>query len=533
MVQFRVSSGEAFRVKTIAVLALGMMGFAAFGQSSPMPRSGFTVWLDAAAPGPVSGRMLVFAKKGAGDQEVSAAEFAPEDVWVGALEVHDLQPGAAVRVDGEAGGGTAVYPDSFSRMPAGVYEVQAVLDTDHSYNYSGRGPQDWISAVVPVAPAGTTLTLNAHPETSAARAARRTKIQEAVKPGEIEMQRVESPALTRFWGSPTFVQGYVVLPPGYAEHAKEQYPAAYYTAGFGGGLSSGLAQGIEIRKRMLDGSMPPMIWVMLDESCAHGTHEFADSVNNGPWGQALTAEYIPMLEAKYRMDARPTGRFLNGHSSGGWATLQLQVNYPQVFGGTWSTSPDPSDFHDFTGPDLYRAGANFYARPDGQPYPIMRVDGKVVSYIKPFAQLEGVLGPYGGQFSSFEWVFSPRGQDGAPMPMFDRSTGAVDPKVVAYWGEHYDLANITERTWPQRGPMLRGRIHLFVGTADTFYLDGAAHLFESRLTKLGAEPHFTYLPGRSHFDLYAVGKDQEGLFDQIGREMYAVARPGMNGSAAQ
>ena len=504
------------------------MAGVAFGQGSPVPRAGFTVRLDVAAPAPVSGRLLVFAKKGANDREVSAAEFNPDEVWVGAVEVHDLKPGTSVRVDGEAGGATAMYPGPLGEMPAGTYEAQAVLDTDHSYNYSGRGPQDWISPVLAVSPSGTTLVLSAHPETDPRRAARLAKIEAMVRPGEIELVRMESPALTRFWGAPVPVQAYVVLPPGYAEQPREHFPTVYWTAGFGGGLTSSLADGIEIRRRMLAGSMPPMIWVMLDESCAHGTHEFADSVNNGPWGTALTAEYIPMLERRYRMDARPTGRFLNGHSSGGWATLQLQVNYPEIFGGTWSTSPDSSDFHNFTGPDLYRVGANVYTGPDGQLYPIMRQDGHVVSYLKQFAQLEAVLGPYGGQFASFDWVFSPRGQDGAPVPMFDRTTGAVDPKVVAYWAEHYDLANIVEREWPERSAMLRGRIHLTVGTADTFYLDGAAHLFEARLAKLGAEPHFTYLPGRTHFDLYGVGKDRDVLFDQIGREMYAVARPGVS-----
>ncbi len=98
-----------------------------------------------------------------------------------------------------------------------------------------------------------------------------------------------------------------------------------------------------------------MIWVFLDESSATGTHEFADSVNNGPWGQALTTELIPYLESHYRMDADVQGRFLNGHSSGGWATLWLQTRYPKIFGGTWSTSPDPSDFHDFTGAEPLRA----------------------------------------------------------------------------------------------------------------------------------------------------------------------------------
>ena len=284
--------------------------------------------------------------------------------------------------------------------------------------------------------------------------------------------------------------------------------------------------GASLYSRMAQGKMPPMIWVMLDESWTTGTHEFADSVNNGPWGKALTSEFIPYLEAKYRMDAKVSGRFLQGHSSGGWATLQLQVNYPKVFGGTWSTSPDPSDFHDFTGVDLYAPHANVYRRADGSSYPLVRDHEKVLGTFEQFAKMERVLGDYGGQLGSFEWVFSPRGGDGRPLKMFNRDTGDVDPKVVEYWRDHYDLAHIVATDWAQRGPDLRGKIHLFVGTADTFYLDGAAHKLDAVLRSLNAGAHITFIDNRTHFDLYKVGDDRSGLFDQIGAEMYAVARPG-------
>ena len=103
------------------------------------------------------------------------------------------------------------------------------------------------------------------------------------------------------------------------------------------------------------------------------------------------------------------------------------------------------------------------------------------------------------------------------MPMFDRDTGDVDPAVIAYWHDHYDLANIVQKTWAQRGPQLRGRIHVFVGTADTFYLDGAAHKMEAVLKALNADAHFTYIPDRTHFDLYttyATGGDPKG--DRLG-----------------
>ena len=223
-----------------------------------------------------------------------------------------------------------------------------------------------------------------------------------------------------------------------------------------------------------------MIWVTLDESSPTGTHEFADSVNNGPWGAALTTELIPWLEQHYRMDARPSGRFLTGHSSGGWATLWLQTRYPKIFGGTWSTSPDPSDFHDFTGADLYRANANVYVDAAGKPVPLVRMNGKDVANFEDFARLEAVLGPYGGQMASFDWVFSPKGADGRPMQMFDRRTGAVDPTVVAYWRDNYDIAYRLQRDWPAVRKDLDGKIHVIVGTADTFHLDGAAHKLQAR-----------------------------------------------------
>jgi Putative esterase len=407
-----------------------------------------------------------------------------------------------------------------------------VLDVDHTYNYSGRGPQDWISPVLALshwAPGeglAPTLQLTEHPTENPARTAAVAKAKAQVSPGIAQLEQLQSPLLTRFWGRPVSIRAWVILPPGYSEHRKEHYPTVYWTHGFGGTLESSLVSGMRLHDRMKDGKMPPMIWVMLDESCQQGTHEFADSVNNGPWGTALTTEFLLYLEGKYRMDAGPTGRLLNGHSSGGWATLQLQVSYSKVFGGTWSTSPDPSDFHDFTNADLYAPNANLYRAPDGSLIPIMRDHSKVVATLQQLAQIEQVLGLYGGQLASFEWVFSPKADSGVPQQMFDRVTGAVNPTVVAYWHDHYDLAHIVEANWPQLKTDLKGRIHLIVGTADTFYLDGAAHKFEAVLNRLGADPHFTYLPDRTHFDLYAGGTDRTALFDQISSEMYAVARPG-------
>jgi S-formylglutathione hydrolase FrmB len=487
----------------------------------------FRVTLGSAASQPESGRLLIFLEAGSGAQQIDINEFHPSATYVAAKEVSDWKPGTAIDVDMDG----TVFPALVSSLKAGNYQAQAVLDVHHTYNYDGREAGEPISPVLTLANwmpgqgAEPALVLDEVQPQAPPRKSSLTPAEQAAAAQSIELADLSSPVLRNFSGRETHVRAWVVLPPDYRAHPRQHYPTVYWTHGFGGTLAYSKSFGEAIYTRMAEGKMPPMIWVMLDESLPTGTHEFANSLNDGPWGTALTAEFIPYLESKYRMDARTSGRFLQGHSSGGWATLQLQINYPRIFGGTWSTSPDPSDFHDFTGVDLYAPHANVYHHPDGTLYPLVRDHAKVIATYQEFAQLEDVLGPYGGQMASFEWVFSPRGADGKPLEMFDRQTGDVNPAVVAYWHDHWDLANIVATTWAQRGPYLKGKIHLYVGTADTFYLDGSAHKFEAVLNRLGADPHFTYRPNRTHFDLYADNGDRMALIDTVAEQMYAVARP--------
>jgi S-formylglutathione hydrolase FrmB len=498
---------------------------------------------------PVSGRALIFLTAGTGAKAIDESPFHPTAVYIASKEVSLLNPGGSIEIDTD----DLAFPEPFSALKPGDYQAQAVLDVDHTYDYSGRAPGDLISDVVPMT--AFTPGQGAEPD---------LVLNAAVPPRpalfnlpsgfnrDAHQEDFVSPVLSAFFGHPVHIRAWVILPPEYDATPHARYPTVYWTHGFGGNLFYSESFGSRIYERMAQHKMPPMIWVMLDESCSTGTHEFADSVNNGPWGAALTTEFIPHLEAKYRMDARASGRFLEGHSSGGWATLQLQVNYPTIFGGTWSTSPDPSDFHDFTGVDLYAPHANIYHGSDGTPRPLVRDHANVIGTFPEFARTERVLGDFGGQLASFEWVFSPRGSDGRPLPMFNRETGDIDPAVIAYWHDHYDLAHIVTANWGKRGHDLRGKIHVFVGTADTFYLDGAAHKFDAVLRGLNADAHFTYIPDRTHFDLYTTKaaaadakgapetvkasadaakasadtkEDRLGLFDQITAEMYAVARP--------
>ncbi|MDO1528535.1 alpha/beta hydrolase-fold protein [Fulvimonas sp. R45] len=512
------------------------------GPAAPAHRY-FHVQLGGAETQPVSGRLLLFAQdaksaeaqaaedKDAGGKvdEVDTSPFFPTRTAVAAREVGRLVPGQVVDIDTDH----LAFPQGWSQLPPGDYYVQAVLDVNHDYNYGGRGAGDLVSPVVKVHLPTAEIPGLSLDRTLPARdpwqlGHRATPAMQAALPAARAHARdidFTSPALTAFWGRPVHMRGRVLLPPDYDAKAKATYPVVYYTQGFGGNNDRVIGSLVNVYAAMAKGEMPPMIWVFLDESSPTGTHEFADSVNNGPWGMALTTELIPQLEKTYRMDAKPSGRFLQGHSSGGWATLWLQTRYPEIFGGTWSTSPDPSDFHDFTGVDLYAPHANVYRRPDGTPYPLVRDKGKVLATFQQFAQLERVFGPYGGQLASFEWVFSPRGKDGRPEPMFDRDTGDVDPAVVDYWRDHYDIAYRLQHHWPELKPYLDGKIHLYVGTADTFYLDGAAHRLKAVLDGLHAKSDIRFIPDRTHFDLYRIGEDRNGLLKQISWAMYAVARP--------
>jgi hypothetical protein len=507
----------------VAALA-GSLASVANAEQASIPRHlFFHVTLAPQFQHAVSGRLLLFVAAGSGQKAVDMDMMAPAKTYIAAKEVSELAPGQTVDVDADA----IVFPAPLSDAAPGDYEAQAVLDVAHNYSYAGRAPGDLESDVVDLAgwnPQGQsppdlalTTTIPAPPDPL------RTSPEVL---SALELIDLPSPVLRGFWGREIRMQACVVLPPGYHSHPTERYPTVYFTHGFGGNLAAIRARFAPvIYQRMKSRKMPEMIWVLLDESSPTGTHEFADGVNNGPWGAALTTELIPYLESRYRMDARGSGRFLQGHSSGGWATLWLQTTYPKVFGGTWSTSPDPSDFHAFCTIDLYAPNANMFRGPDGAEEPVIRMHGAVVATWEQLARMESTLGEYGGQVASFEWVFSPRGPDGRPLPMFNRATGAVDPKVVAYWGEHYDIAHRIESNWPTLAPSLSGKIHVFVGTEDTFYLDGAEHRLQALLDRLHANAQFTFVPGKSHFDLYQQGDDKYALFDRIAAEMYAVARP--------
>lgn len=333
--------------------------------------------------------------------------------------------------------------------------------------------------------------------------------------------RVQSALLTAFWGRPMHMDAGVLLPPGFEK--SEHLPVCYSIHGFGGSHLSVLRGGTRLLREFAKpkSDYPRMIYVYLNARCPLGHHVFADSPNNGPVGTALVEELIPALEAEYGAFGEPAGRFLTGHSSGGWASLWVQLRHPNFFNGTWSTAPDSVDFRDFTGINVYD-WKNAYVDPDGKAIGLVRRNGKFVVSIKEFTERELSRGAYGGQIASFDAVFSPKGEDGRPMPMFDRKTGQIDAFVAKTWAK-YDITRFVQRNWSRLQVPLAGKVHVYMGTADTFRLEGALYLFAADMKKLDTDFDILFVEGCNHGTLMRPHAKHwpDGMLARIHREMLA------------
>lgn len=468
----------------------------------------FKVRTDASvANTPLSGRLLIFMTNNPKPLETIAPDFTnPEAVYLTGIEIGNLTAEKTIEIDPDL----LAFPRKFSEAPAGEYQIMALLDRDHSYTYDGMGAGDVYSPVVKATMPGGSIDLTLSKEVPGSI----TQI-----PDNVKVVEFESPMLSAFWGRPVNMRASVILPPGYDKEKSQKFPTVYGIHGYGGNHINALRRVPGMMKAMAEGKQPEMIYVFLNAQCSLGHHVFADSANNGPWGTALVKEFIPYLEKQFRMDARPGGRFLTGHSSGGWSTLWVMITHPDFFGGTWSTSPDPVDFRNFTGPDLTNPAQNAFTTLSGKEFNLVRFKGREIMTFRQYAQQERVLGYFGGQFASFDAVFSPKGADGQPMPLFDRDTGRIDPFVAKAW-EKYDISLILRKNWLTLGPKLKGKLHIIVGTIDNFHLDESLRLLDAELKKLGSDAKIEYVEGRDHFDLY-----NGGLSDRIANEMYAVARP--------
>jgi len=494
------------------VLGAGLVPSAAAPERGPLR---FRITLSKeTAPDGASGRLFVLMTSSAAPQPVLRTGFVPGATWIAAMEVAHLAPGRTLEFNPDL----KAFPQPFSTAKPGTYQCMALLDPDHSYARNNQDAGDFCGPVVAAAglrPDDTAPVALSLDRVTASRPA-------PIDTDGVKLAELESRLLSDFWGRAIRVQAGVVLPPGYEKDPQRRYPAVYHIHGFGGDHTSAWRSGPRHSAQITAGEAAPMVHVYLNGSFPTGHHEFADSANNGPWGAALTREFIPYLEGRFRLVPRPTARFLTGHSSGGWSSLWLQVTYPEFFGGTWSTAPDPVDLRSFTGVNVTPASEdNVYRTADGKPRNLVRSGGREIASLEEFAKQEDVQGEYGGQMASFDAVWSPKGPGGRPMPLFNRETGEQDPEVQKAW-QKYDIRAVLEKNWAALGPKLAGKVTVICGDEDTFHLDEAVKLLKGFFEKVKAEAVCELVPGRDHGTLFRPHDTYpKGLAARIDQEMWA------------
>lgn len=434
-------------------------------------------YTDATSGASFSGKVFLYLSK---DSK------SPKDEMVGvykfpcfSITVKNVRPNEKVVFDDAA----TFYPVMLSDIERGEYHAQVVWDRDDGGRSIGNSPGNMYSQPVVVKLTKNTRQLHniVCQEVSKERPFVETQYSKELKS--------PSALLTAFYKRPTSVNAAVLLPKEYFEQPARKFPVLYWISGYGGDYHA--YSGKNDPGAPIDTT--PCIRVFLDGNCPGGHSVYANSDNNGPWGDALIQELIPVVDKTYRTNA---ARLLTGHSSGGWTVLWLQTHYPKVFTACWSSSPDPVDFRSFQQIDLYSDKNMFYAKDSS-----LRVAGTIAGrfpwiFMKDMYAMEHVIWR-GEQMHSFNFVFSTRNSDGAPRSLINDATGEIDPATVEHW-KNYDISLYLRTNWQQLKTDLQGKIRVSVGNQDNFLLNYPVHLLDDEMKKLDAGFVFGYYPG-DHF----------------------------------
>lgn len=426
---------------------------------------------------PFSGKVFLYLNKE--NREPKSGYVGIESFPCFAIEVKNVQPGQSVVFDDKA----VSYPTVLSDLERNEYYVQAVWDRDLGGRAVSESPGNIFSKSIKIKltkdlkKVYTIQCTEIVPERSFVD----TKFTKELK--------VQSALLSAFHHKPYSLAAAVALPKSYYDQPQRKYPVVFNVFGYGGDYH--FRSGDTTTRGMVD-SIEAII-VYLDGNCPLGHSVYANSDNNGPWGDALVKEFIPELEKQYRSDG---ARFLRGHSSGGWTVLWLQTHYPTTFTACWSSSPDPVDFRDFQKINLYE-GENLYYSKDSSLRSVATVAGRFPWVpMKQDYQMEYVVSR-GEQMHSFDAVFSGKGPDGNPETICNPQTGEVNKRVFEHW-KNYDISLYLRTNWDKLQKDLYGKIRVSVGEQDNFYLNSAVHLLDTEMKKLNTGFVFEYYPG-DHF----------------------------------
>ncbi len=474
---------------------------------------------------PLNGRMLLLISSDSTNEPRFQISEGPETQMVFGVDVDGLKPNAPASIDANAFG----FPvRSIAKIPAGWYWVQGVLHKYETFKRSdgytvklpmdrgegqhwNRAPGNFYSTPKKIwidPTKNETISIVLDKEIPPITPPKDTKYVKHIK--------IQSEKLTKFWGRPMFLGANVLLPEGFDTHPQARYPLmvnhGHYPHTFGGFSETmpdtARMKGEYSKRFKLDGynkieaayasefykewtgpNFPRVVIIEIQHANPYYDDSYAvNSANLGPYGDTIMYELIPFVEKQFRCIGQGWSRFMYGGSTGGWEALAVQIFYPDEFNGCFAACPDPVDFRAYGVVNVYNHENAYYYDSKWKKTP----RGATRNYLgEMYATLEeanhyelalGTKSRSGEQWDIWQAVFSPVGSDGYPKPIWDKLTGKIDYEVAKYWRENYDLSYVLRRDWDKGlGKKLEGKIHIYCGEADNFYLNDAVYLIEDFL----------------------------------------------------
>jgi hypothetical protein len=499
--------------------ALAVMSGAASAGRSPEFAISFS---KQRSPQPLDGRLLLLLSTDPSEEPRMQISLSPNTQMVFGTDVDGLKPDQAVIVGQQATG----YPvRSLREVKPGDYYVQAVLHRYEAFHradgYTVKLPMDrgegqhWNLAPGNLYSRPQKVTVSADSaRISIVLDQEIPPIQPPADTKYIRHIKIKSELLSKFWGRPTYLGANILVPEGFDEHPQSRYPLIifhdHFEPDFDGfrpeppdpDLKPDYSERFHVSgynrvvqeeahrfyQQWTGPGFPRVLIVKIEHANPYYDDSYAvNSANLGPYGDAIEAELIPEIEKQFRGLGQGWARFTYGGSTGGWEALAVQTFYPDHYNGAFVACPDPVDFRAYTVIDLYNDSNAFYRQGAHRKMmqPAMRdYLGHTLITAEEANQYELALGSHGRsgeQFDIWQAVYSPVGNDGYPQPIFDKETGEIDHAVAAHWKQNYDLRYILERDWAILGPKLQGKLHVYCGSADSYFLNNAVYLLEDFL----------------------------------------------------
>ncbi|MFN0179322.1 MAG: alpha/beta hydrolase-fold protein [Gemmatimonadales bacterium] len=482
--------------------------------------------------GPITGRaFVIFTRDDRREPRFQAGSYAGGVPFFG-VDVSELAPGQPAVIDAA----TLGFPlKSLRDVPAGDYFVQGLMVL-YTKVTPRHGKTIWVPwdqwegrrwNVTPGNLVSEVARVRWDPTGSRVRLELTRALPPIQSPADsrwVKRIKIESKLLSDWWGRTVYLGATVLLPRGWEDNPTTRYPAIYIQGHFGEGAPFGFnpdgqpeaaeakaarlvrtarEPGYEFAQAWMGPSFPRMVAITFQHPTPYYDDSYAvNSANTGPYQDALLNELIPYLEKRFRLIPKSYARLLTGGSTGGWEALALQIQQPKFFGGTWALYPDGVDFSRNQMIDNY-ADTNAFM-PNAGPnqwllherYLSRAEDGQPQTTVRQMAQLEEVLGTKvrgGQQLQAYDAVYGPVGEDGYPKPLFDRRTGTIDKSVAAHWRDNgYDLNHYLEQNWSRIGPDLNGKITVWTGDMDNYFLNLAVYKMEETIKRLGGRATFGY-----------------------------------------